>query len=93
MHKGDATIRVPVDIGIEAAGRATRDGKTAPQQRFAPVDRRTTKAGSTLMNAGTLQLHTVLSVSDEGARITTEGGPVTFAWEDIEAAAWQVVES
>lgn len=93
MHESDSTIRVPVDVGIEAAGQATREGKPAPHQRFVPVERHGLKVGATLMNAGTLQLHTVLAVSDEGVTLQTEGGPVTFSWEDVEAAAWQVRES
>ena len=93
MHNGDSTIRVPVDIGIEAAGRATRGGETAPQQRFIPVNRRTVRPGTTLLNAGTLQLHVVLSVAEWGVTLRTGDGKAEFEWEDVEAAAWQVVES
>ena len=93
MHNGDSTIRVPVDIGIEAAGRATRGGQTAPQQKFVPVDRRTVRPGTTLLNAGTLELHVVLAVAQWGVTLQTSDGGADIAWEDVEAAAWQVVES
>jgi hypothetical protein len=84
---------VPVDIGIEAAGRATRGGKTAPQQKLVPVDRRTARPGTMLMNAGTLELHIVLHVTDESVTLRTRDGRATFTWEDVEATAWQVVET
>jgi hypothetical protein len=92
MHESDSTIRVPVDVGIEAAGQATREGKLAPHQRFLPVDR-SLKPGDVLLNAGTLKLYTVLAVTDAGVWLQTDAGPATFSWEDVQAAAWQVRES
>ena len=93
MHSGDSSIKVPVEIGIEAGGSATRDGVASPRQQFIPVERRNLKPGSMLLNAGTLALHIVLAVNDEGVTIKTDDGPHTFCWEDVQSAAWQLVES
>lgn len=92
MHEGDSSIRVPVDIGIEAAGRATRDGALSPQQKFVPVDRHNVREGDILLNALTLTPHKVLIVRDTSVTLRTADGPAPFLWEDVEATAWQVVE-
>lgn len=93
MHSGDSSIRVPVDIGIEGAGRATRNGVVSPKQQFVPVERNNLKVGSTVMNAVTLELHVVFALTDNDVTLQTKSGPVTVGWDDVQATAWLLVET
>lgn len=91
MHGSDSTIKVPVDVKVEARGMATRDGEPAPRQSFAPVPRQLA-VGDRLLNPGTLEVHCVTAVDDETVTFRVAGGTTTATWEDVTAACWLVVE-
>lgn len=91
MHGSDSTIKVPVDVKVEARGMATRDGEPAPRQSFAPVPRQLA-VGDRLLNPGTLEVHRVTAVDDDGVTFTAGDGTATARWDDVVAACWLVVE-
>lgn len=97
MHTGSSNINVPVDVSVKAKGRALRDGKLAPNQRFERIER-DLKPGDLLMNPGTNSLHRVLDVRPgvsgvTGITISTKLGPIVLVWEELEDVLWKVVET
>lgn len=95
MHSGSSNIKVPVDVSVDAKGRAIRDGDLAPTQSFVQVERYNLKPGDWVMNPGTNQLHRVVRVSPLGIVMNVDptSDEETFAeWDDAVAALWKVVE-
>ena len=61
------------------------------RQSFAPVPRQLA-VGDRLLNPGTLEVHRVTAVDDDGVTFTAGDGTATARWDDVVAACWLVVE-
>ena len=72
MHGSSSNINVPVDVSVAGRGRATRDGRLAPSQSFARIERGRLRTGDWLLNPGTNQLHRVVSTNPDGVTITVK---------------------